>query len=284
MHDNARMDAQSDILLQDFRPRPALRVPETHVPRARVPAIDAHNHLGRWLSDWVRDDGGWVVPGRRRAARADGRDAASRRSSTSTAAGARSSRPTSTATTARTRAGSSRSATSTGRTLDDAAPPGRVAARLARRRRARAEGVEGPRARRHRRARARSCCPTTRGSHDVWAAAGELGLPVLIHTADPVAFWEPARRRATSASRSSARTPSGRSPTPRFPRWERLLDALETVVAAHPRTTFVGAHVCSCAEDLARVDRMLVRAPEPHARRRAPGSASSAASRAPRAG
>src|SRR6188472_3589430 len=62
MHDNARMASHSDILLQDFRPRPALRVPETHVPRPRVPAIDAHNHLGRWLSHWVREDGGWVVP------------------------------------------------------------------------------------------------------------------------------------------------------------------------------------------------------------------------------
>ena len=31
------------------------------MPRPCVPAIDAHNHLGRWLSDWVRDDGGWVV-------------------------------------------------------------------------------------------------------------------------------------------------------------------------------------------------------------------------------
>jgi hypothetical protein len=61
MHDNARVGRESDILLHEFRPRPALRVPETHVPRARVPAIDAHNHLGRWLSDWVRDDGGWVV-------------------------------------------------------------------------------------------------------------------------------------------------------------------------------------------------------------------------------
>jgi multiple sugar transport system ATP-binding protein len=61
MHDNARVGRESDILLHEFRPRPALRVPETHVPRARVPAIDVHNHLGRWLSDWVRDDGGWVV-------------------------------------------------------------------------------------------------------------------------------------------------------------------------------------------------------------------------------
>ena len=26
---------------------------------------------------------------------------------------------------------------------------------------------------------------------DVWDAAGELGLPILIHVADPVAFFEP---------------------------------------------------------------------------------------------
>ena len=50
---------------------------------------------------------------------------------------------------------------------------------------------------------------------------------------------------------------------PGFPTFERLMEALEAVVAAHPRTTFVGAHVCCCAEDLAWVARMLDAVPEP---------------------
>ena len=90
----------------------------------------------------------------------------------------------------------------------------------------------------------------------VFAAAGELGLPVMIHTADPVAFFGRSTR-ATSASRSSSPTPSGRSsaracrPTP------RLMDSFEALVSAHPGTTFIGAHVAGNAEDLGWVSRAL---------------------------
>lgn len=99
--------------------------------------------------------------------------------------------------------------------------------------------------------------------HDVWAAAGELGLPVLIHTADPVAFWWP------DDARNERRDELARHPEWSFhgsgvPSWERLLAALEHVVAAHPATTFVAAHVASAAEDLAHVRRMLDAYPNLH--------------------
>ena len=51
---------------------------------------------------------------------------------------------------------------------------------------------------------------------------------------------------------------------PRFPRFERLIEALEAVVAAHPGTTFIGAHVGCFAEDLAWVGRMLSTYPNFH--------------------
>jgi predicted TIM-barrel fold metal-dependent hydrolase len=51
---------------------------------------------------------------------------------------------------------------------------------------------------------------------------------------------------------------------PGLPSWERLLEAFENLVAAHRGTTFIGAHVASCAEDLGRVERMLVEHPNLH--------------------
>jgi hypothetical protein len=51
-------DAHIDIAnlnLRGYLPRPALRVAEHRVERAAHPAVDAHNHLGRWLSE----DEGW---------------------------------------------------------------------------------------------------------------------------------------------------------------------------------------------------------------------------------
>ena len=47
--------------LAAYRPRSEL-VTDEHIPHtARFPAIDAHTHLGRWLSSWVDRDGEWLV-------------------------------------------------------------------------------------------------------------------------------------------------------------------------------------------------------------------------------
>lgn len=51
-------DRLSSLPLADYRPQSRLVVPEHHVPRAVVPVIDAHAHLGRWLSP----DQSWMVP------------------------------------------------------------------------------------------------------------------------------------------------------------------------------------------------------------------------------
>ena len=38
----------AELRLRDYLPRPALRVAVHRVERAAHPAIDAHDHLGRW--------------------------------------------------------------------------------------------------------------------------------------------------------------------------------------------------------------------------------------------
>jgi hypothetical protein len=46
------------LRLVDWHPVSQLRAPVTDVSRTAVPAIDIHNHLGRWLTDgdWMIDD------------------------------------------------------------------------------------------------------------------------------------------------------------------------------------------------------------------------------------
>ena len=57
-----RIDAPVDIKLRDFRPRPMLKVAEHHPQRFPVPTIDAHNHLGRWLTpSWSVPDVGALI-------------------------------------------------------------------------------------------------------------------------------------------------------------------------------------------------------------------------------
>src|SRR5918997_3165982 len=47
-----------DLPLRSWKPRSQLCVPGSEVTEPRFPVIDAHNHLGRWLTD----DGSWMVP------------------------------------------------------------------------------------------------------------------------------------------------------------------------------------------------------------------------------
>ena len=55
--------------------------------------------------------------------------------------------------------------------------------------------------------------------------------------------------------------PPGRPDADGFPPFDELIDGLEAVVARHPGTTFIGAHVGCAAEDLARVSVILERCP-----------------------
>jgi hypothetical protein len=87
-------------------------------------------------------------------------------------------------------------------------------------------------------------------------AAGELGLPVLIHTADPVAFFDPLDSENERIDELTE-MPEWWFGGPGHRSFEELYDALGRLVAACPETVFVGAHVGCLAEDLDRVGGML---------------------------
>lgn len=90
----------------------------------------------------------------------------------------------------------------------------------------------------------------------LWEKAGELGIPVSIHTADPKAFFEPLTPENERWEELSVH-PSWSFHGGDYPTFGELMDALERVVARHPRTTFIGVHFGNNAEDLHWVDRML---------------------------
>jgi predicted TIM-barrel fold metal-dependent hydrolase len=256
------------LALGDYRPRQALRVPEHRVPRAIVPVIDAHNHLGtpfggdwpaRSAADLVRVldesgvegmvdlDGGWGDHLRREIER-----------------------------------------------WQDALP-GRVAVfsgldyemwaaddtfgetEAARLRDGIAAGARGLKVWKLLGLRARDQAGRLVAVDDprldvLWATAAELGVPVLIHVADPVAFFEPLDATNERWEELHAHPdwhfwptrPAGRPELDGFPPFDELIDGLESVVVRHPSTVFIGAHVGCAAEDLARVSTILERAPNFH--------------------
>jgi predicted TIM-barrel fold metal-dependent hydrolase len=94
----------------------------------------------------------------------------------------------------------------------------------------------------------------------LWATAGELGLPVIAHVADPVAFFWPLNANNERWEQLTAH-PDWHFPSPPFPSFDTILTSFANLVARHPGTTFIGAHVGCYSENLAWVSDLLDRCP-----------------------
>lgn len=90
----------------------------------------------------------------------------------------------------------------------------------------------------------------------IWEACGELGLPVLIHTADPAAFFLPIDE-TNERWEELSRHPEWSFYRKDFPSRDELLAARNRVIARHPKTVFIGAHVANNPEDLKTVGHWL---------------------------
>jgi predicted TIM-barrel fold metal-dependent hydrolase len=83
----------------------------------------------------------------------------------------------------------------------------------------------------------------------VWKKAGELGIPVLIHAADPAAFWEPMdanNERWLELKLNPNRKRGADNPVP----FEQIISEQHNVFRKHPGTTFINAHMGWMANNL----------------------------------
>ena len=94
----------------------------------------------------------------------------------------------------------------------------------------------------------------------IWETAGELDLPVLIHVADPVAFFDPLDEH-NERWEELQENPDWIFTSPPFPPFMYIISGLANLVASHPQTTFIGAHVGCYAENLPWVAALLDRCP-----------------------
>ncbi len=90
----------------------------------------------------------------------------------------------------------------------------------------------------------------------IWQTCGELGLPIIIHVADPIAFFDPIDAN-NERIEELGRHPDWSFHGDEFPSRDELLAARNRVIARHPNTTFIGAHVANNGEDLATVAKWL---------------------------
>lgn len=89
----------------------------------------------------------------------------------------------------------------------------------------------------------------------IWERAGELGVPVLIHVSDPIAFFLPPDER-NEHYLTLREFPGWSFAGSHFSPWE-LLKQRNRMIARHPGTRFLLPHVASLPEDLGAVGELL---------------------------
>jgi len=90
----------------------------------------------------------------------------------------------------------------------------------------------------------------------IWAKCGELGIPVVIHISDPKAFFTPVDR-FNERYDELGENPDWAFGSGGFYSKRELMDQRNRVLARHPGTIFIGAHMGNLPEDLAQVGMWL---------------------------
>lgn len=90
----------------------------------------------------------------------------------------------------------------------------------------------------------------------VWAKAGELGVPVLIHSADPAQFWEP-HDRFNERWYELVERPNRKRDAAVHGSWEEIIAEQHNVFRKHPGTNFIAAHLGWYGNDLQRLGALL---------------------------
>jgi predicted TIM-barrel fold metal-dependent hydrolase len=90
----------------------------------------------------------------------------------------------------------------------------------------------------------------------VWRKAGELRIPVLIHTAEPRQFFQPHDKNNERWLELKERPERARPPG-EYPSWETIIAEQHRVFRKHPRTTFINAHLGWLGGDLAHLGALM---------------------------
>jgi hypothetical protein len=248
------------LALKDYRPRPQVVLP-AHAPAAAAhPAIDAHTHLGRWLSDWVGRPREWMIPdvGAWVAAmeaynvhafvNLDGRWGPELRENLERF----------------DHASPGRFATFAhvdwARLADD---DGGVSSLVEQLRESAGMGAAGIKVWKDLGLQFRDAddvivLPDDPRLRPIWETVAEVALPVWWHIADPKAFFDPVDERNENYELLVERPEwsffGGGRPT-----FGRLMDSLEAVVSSYPDIPFVIVHAGCHAENLGWVSDLLDR-------------------------
>lgn len=90
----------------------------------------------------------------------------------------------------------------------------------------------------------------------IWTKCGELGIPVLIHTGEPAAFWLP-KDKKNERWLELKQYPSRYKDPDKNPSFEEVMGEQHNVFRKHPNTKFIAAHLGWFGNDLPRLGKLL---------------------------
>ena len=90
----------------------------------------------------------------------------------------------------------------------------------------------------------------------IWRKCAELGIPVLIHTGEPVAFWFP-WDKTNERWLELKEFPDRRRDSPEFASFEQTMAEQHNLFRKHPKTNFINAHLGWFGHDLGRLGKLL---------------------------
>ena len=90
----------------------------------------------------------------------------------------------------------------------------------------------------------------------IWKKAGDLGIPVLIHTGEPKSFWDPLDKH-NERLLELQQFPNRRRSDPKYATFEQTMTEQHNLFRRHPRTKFINAHLGWLGNDLARLGKLM---------------------------
>jgi len=91
----------------------------------------------------------------------------------------------------------------------------------------------------------------------IWDVCGELGVPVLIHSADPFQFWLPKDNKNERWLELKEKPNRYYGDSDFIPPFEEIIKEQHSVFKRHDKTTFINAHLGWMGNDLERLGKHL---------------------------
>ena len=94
----------------------------------------------------------------------------------------------------------------------------------------------------------------------IWEKCAELNLPVLIHSGEPIAFFQNIDKYNERWLHAKQR-PSSFRPSEKYPSFEIVMSEQHNMFKKNPKTTFINAHMGWFGNNLSKLDQQLTDLP-----------------------